>query len=162
MAIQFRRGTQVQWDANNSNIVAGEPAVTTDTKKMYVGTADGEYFEIASKEALDSHFPVATSDIANGAVTGAKMADEAVSTDKIASGAVTHTKIAMGAVNPIKFDSTVYASTLPKMDGEAHKGELPALARADHRHPTDTSRASAQTALYFDSEGYLCFQSLAE
>ena len=39
-----------------------------------------------------------------------------------------------------------YSSTAPVMDGTASVGTASTVARSDHRHPTDTSRA-AQTSL---------------
>lgn len=36
-----------------------------------------------------------------------------------------------------------YSSTVPVMDGTASVGSASTVARSDHRHPTDTSRASA-------------------
>ena len=48
MAIQIRRGTQAQWEAEKSNIVAGEPAISTDTGNVYVGTGSGTYTELAN------------------------------------------------------------------------------------------------------------------
>lgn len=53
MAIQIRRGTQAQWEAKKSNIVAGEPAIATDTGNVYVGTGSGTYTELAQKTAVD-------------------------------------------------------------------------------------------------------------
>ena len=47
---------------------------------------------------LEGKFPVADSDISDGAVTSAKIADGAVATGDIADGAVTSAKIADGAV----------------------------------------------------------------
>ena len=54
MAIQIRRGTDSGWESNNSNIVAGEPAITTDTGRFFVGVDDGEFVEFASKNYVDS------------------------------------------------------------------------------------------------------------
>ena len=54
MAIQIRRGTKAEWDANNSNIIAGEPAIALDTADVFVGTVSGEYVELASKDYVDS------------------------------------------------------------------------------------------------------------
>lgn len=48
MAIQIRRGTNANWDANNSNIVEGEPAITVDSERFFVGTSAGEYAEFAN------------------------------------------------------------------------------------------------------------------
>ena len=45
MAIQIRRGTNTQWEGGKSNIVVGEPAITTDTGRFFVGTGTGTYQE---------------------------------------------------------------------------------------------------------------------
>ena len=45
MAIQIRRGTNSQWEGGNQNIVVGEPAITTDTGRFFVGTGTGTYQE---------------------------------------------------------------------------------------------------------------------
>lgn len=50
MAIQIRRGTNAQWESNKSNIVAGEPAVTTDTGRFFVGTGNGTFKEYANMD----------------------------------------------------------------------------------------------------------------
>lgn len=54
MAIQIRRGTKAGWDSNKSNIVAGEPAIATDTEQVFVGTGSGTYVELASTDYVDS------------------------------------------------------------------------------------------------------------
>lgn len=53
MAIQIRRGTKAGWDSNKSNIVAGEPAIATDTGEVFVGTGNGTYVELASTDYVD-------------------------------------------------------------------------------------------------------------
>lgn len=52
MAIQIRRGSNAEWEVNNSNIVVGEPAVATDSKRAFIGTASGSYMELANLEAI--------------------------------------------------------------------------------------------------------------
>ena len=52
MAIQIRRGSNAEWESNNSNIVVGEPAVATDSKRAFIGTASGAYMELANLEAI--------------------------------------------------------------------------------------------------------------
>ena len=56
MAIQIRRGTKSAWDSNNSNIVVGEPAITTDTGQFFVGTGSGLYVEFARARNLASEY----------------------------------------------------------------------------------------------------------
>lgn len=50
MAIRIRQGTDSQWENNKSNIVSGEPAITTDTGRFFVGTGSGTYKEFAQKD----------------------------------------------------------------------------------------------------------------
>ena len=52
MAIQFRRGTLSAWNSNKSNIVAGEPVITTDTGQLFVGTGTGTYKEFYNTDNL--------------------------------------------------------------------------------------------------------------
>ena len=59
MAIQFRRGTDAQWESNKGNIVSGEPAVTTDTGRFFVGTGTGTYKEFPNVDkVVDLIYPV--------------------------------------------------------------------------------------------------------
>lgn len=51
MAIQIRRGTDSQWSSNYANIVAGEPAMTTDTERFFLGTGSGTFMELPIGEA---------------------------------------------------------------------------------------------------------------
>lgn len=53
MAIQIRRGTDSQWESNKSNIVAGEPAVTLDTGRFFVGTGSGTYEEYINVNSIE-------------------------------------------------------------------------------------------------------------
>lgn len=62
MAIQIRRGTNSQWESNKSNIVAGEPAIATDTGRLFVGTGAGTYQEYAQATRMVNGHPL-TSDV---------------------------------------------------------------------------------------------------
>lgn len=53
MAIQIRRGTESEWEAGKQNIVVGEPCVTTDTGRFFVGTEDG-FSEMARMEDIET------------------------------------------------------------------------------------------------------------
>lgn len=46
-----------------------------------------------------------------------------------------------GSITKAMFNSEVYATLPPVMDGEASVGDLPGLSRSNHRHPSDTTRA---------------------
>jgi hypothetical protein len=62
--------------------------------------------------------------------------------DVTGSGATSiATTIATGAVTTAKFASSVYSATNPVVDGTATPGVAATVARSDHVHPTDTSRA---------------------
>lgn len=197
MAIQFRRGTQAQWDANNSNIVAGEPVITTDTGNVYVGTAPGEYVELGKASDitdLETQVSDVEDDVADinshlGTVDDAlyNLASTKVNKET-GKGLSTQdfTTAYMQKLNGIEAGAEVNpdpSSTVPLMDGTGAVGSSEDYARADHVHPSDTSKASqsdmtsAQSAIsalqsglgtaqqimvYFDSEGYLCFQSLSQ
>lgn len=59
MAIQIRRGTDAQWESNKGNIVTGEPAIATDTKRFFVGTGTGTFAEYPTIEKVfDMIYPV--------------------------------------------------------------------------------------------------------
>lgn len=56
MAIQIRRGTDASWEANNSNIIAGEPVATMDTERLFIGTGSGAYAEFANVGIVAGEF----------------------------------------------------------------------------------------------------------
>ena len=61
MAIQIRRGTNTEWESNNSNIVVGEPAIATDAERFFVGTASGDYAEFANIDVIAPAYDTTTS-----------------------------------------------------------------------------------------------------
>ena len=52
MAIQIRRGTESGWESNYSDVVVGEPVITTDTERFFVGTGTGTYAEYVNIKAI--------------------------------------------------------------------------------------------------------------
>ena len=153
MAIQIRRGTDAQWESNKSNIVVGEPAIATDTERVFVGTGSGTYTELANASAVAQEYNTATSYVVgdivlykgqlkrcNTPTSGAWVSanwddvtlaeaiealseDGAIGTDNLADGAVTTAKIADRAITSDKlgnysvysekiFDTAVTASKL--------------------------------------------------
>lgn len=64
MAIQIRRGTNANWESNYSNIVSGEPAITTDSERFLVGTSSGVFAEFSNINMLAEPYDVASSYIA--------------------------------------------------------------------------------------------------
>ena len=61
MAIQIRRGTNANWESNYSNIVSGEPAITTDSERFLVGTSVGAFAEFSNMNELAEPYDVASS-----------------------------------------------------------------------------------------------------
>lgn len=61
MAIQIRRGTNSNWESNYSNIVSGEPAITTDSERFLVGTSVGAFAEFSNMNELAEPYDVASS-----------------------------------------------------------------------------------------------------
>lgn len=61
MAIQIRRGTNANWESNYSNIVSGEPAITTDSERFLVGTSSGTFAEFSNINELAEPYDVASS-----------------------------------------------------------------------------------------------------
>lgn len=57
MAIQIRRGSNAEWESTNgANIVVGEPVVTLDSGRLFIGTGTGTYTEFANISALASEY----------------------------------------------------------------------------------------------------------
>ena len=82
---------------------------TADSAKSDVKSA-GESIEL-----LNNKFPVATENVADGAVTTAKIAANAVATNNVADGAVTAAKIAANAVATTKLqDGSITAPKIAK------------------------------------------------
>lgn len=132
MAIQLRRGTDAQWESNKSNIVVGEPAVTTDTERLFVGTGSGTYTEFANADTIASEYNTTTNYtvgdvvryqgklyVCNTATSGTWVAanwtkttvdslidnsigDGEITTAKLATNAVATAKIADSAVTTAK------------------------------------------------------------
>ena len=53
MAILIRRGTDAQWESNNSNIAQGEPAIAYDTGRFFCGTGTGTFVELSALSKAD-------------------------------------------------------------------------------------------------------------
>ena len=73
MAIQIRRGSSGSWGSNKSNIVAGEPVIATDTKRLFVGTGSGTYAEFMDTDAVGNEIDGAISD--NNTVIDGRISD---------------------------------------------------------------------------------------
>ncbi len=129
MAIQLRRGDYADFDP--SQLLDGELAVvlendpdTEDGTGLYVGFGDDNVKRLLTSDETIL-VPIAT----NTSCGIVKPDGESITVDNEGTlhGAST--------VSP--------SSTVPEMDGTAAAGSSTAYARGDHRHPTDTTRASA-------------------
>lgn len=101
--IQLRRGTATQWTAANPVLADGEMGIESDTRKVKIG--DGS-------TAWNSLPYNLLGDIADDAVTTAKILNGAVTEAKLATNAVTNTKIANNAVTQAKLASTLSGITI--------------------------------------------------
>ena len=147
-----------------SNIaVSGQTTVeadsTTDTLTLVAGSnvtittdATNDKITIAAKDTVYTHptsgvtagsYNKVTVD-ANGHVTSGS------NPTTLAGYGITdaYTKTAVDTALAGKADSShgthvTYATTVPAMDGTAAAGTATTVSRGDHKHPTDTSRASA-------------------
>lgn len=83
--IQLRRGTAAQWTAANPILADGEMGIESDTRKVKIGNGSTAW------NALPYNL---LGDVADNAVTEAKIANNAVTTNKIINNAVTQAKLA--------------------------------------------------------------------
>ena len=61
MAIQIRYGVNSGWEADKGNIVSGEPAVATDTNRVFIGVDTGKYMELANISSIAPSYDSASS-----------------------------------------------------------------------------------------------------
>lgn len=61
MAIQIRYGVNSGWEADKGNIVSGEPAVATDTNRVFIGVDTGKYMELANILSIAPSYDSASS-----------------------------------------------------------------------------------------------------
>lgn len=56
MAIQIRRGTDMAFEATKSNLIVGEPNMTTDTKRMMVCVGGNAFAELTNIDRVGSAY----------------------------------------------------------------------------------------------------------
>lgn len=54
--IQYRYGTNADFELNNANIVAGEPVIASDTPRHVIGIDNGRYMEVATLHAVANRY----------------------------------------------------------------------------------------------------------
>lgn len=75
--MQQRRDTASDWTSANPTLLSGELGYETDTGKWKVGTGSAVWTALAyTPWSAISAYPLATADIADDAVTGAKLAND--------------------------------------------------------------------------------------
>lgn len=120
MSLRIRTGTSEEWNSITfkNNLKKGEPVFTTDTGQLFVGKQDdsGQFTEFPNTEAM---------------ITGL-----AGKVDKQEG----YTLVSREQANKLAYINP--ASAAPAQDGTAAAGTSLDYARADHVHPTDSSKAN--------------------
>ena len=73
--MQQRKDTAANWASANPTLLSGELGYETDTGKWKVGTGSAAWSSLAYTNWSQISYPIATADIADDAVTGAKLAN---------------------------------------------------------------------------------------
>ena len=73
--MQQRRDTASGWTSANPTLLSGELGYETDTGKWKIGTGSAAWSSLAYTNWSQISYPIATADIADDAVTGAKLAN---------------------------------------------------------------------------------------
>ena len=74
---QQRRDTAANWTSANPTLLNGELGYETDTGKWKVGNGSAVWTSLAYTPWGQISYPIVTADIADDAVTAAKIADDA-------------------------------------------------------------------------------------
>lgn len=54
--IQYRYGTNADFELNKANIVVGEPVIASDTPRHVIGIDTGRYMEVATLHAVANRY----------------------------------------------------------------------------------------------------------
>jgi hypothetical protein len=153
--IQIRRGTAAQWTSANPTLASGEWGFETDTNKAKIGngsTAWNSLSYIITGAVGTVTSITAGTGLSGGTITGSGTIaiDSTVATLTGTQTLTNKTLTApvLGVATGTSFNSiTGLSSTTPIVDGTAAVGTATTTARADHVHPTDTSRAATSGTL---------------
>ena len=148
--VKHKRDTSANWTSNNPVLLDGE-IILVDTAngelRFKVGDGTKAYTQLPfTDEPLRTLIPTATSDLTNdsGFITSSDIPVTSVNS-KTGAVSLTYTDVGAAAASHgthVTFDT----ANNPAMDGTAAKGSATTVARSDHVHPTDTSRAPTSHA----------------
>jgi hypothetical protein len=102
---------------------------------------------------------VSTAMLADGAVTGPKLASSSVSNVHLAAGAITTTNLADGTITPADLDTARFSNTFWKVDGNAGLAAGTHFLGTTDLRPVDV-RANNQRALRLQYTQYDGFESI--
>lgn len=168
--VQFRRGTSAEWTSSNPILLSGEMGLETDTRKFKIGNGTTIWTSLSYATQGEAGITVSVNNVVhvNGNITltpldiGLGNVDNTSDDDK---NVLSATKLTTPrTINGVNFDGTAnitvadstkeptfskntafnknytVTATDIKMDGIQSLGSLDTLAKADHVHPSDTSR----------------------
>ena len=151
--VRQKRDTSANWTSNNPVLLNGE-IILVDTAdgelRFKVGDGTKTYTQLPftdeplrnliADKADTTAIPDSTSDLTNdsGFITSS---DIPVTSVNSKTGDVSLTYSDVGAAASSHGTHVTYSTTNPAMDGTAAVGTATTVARSDHVHPVDTSRA---------------------
>lgn len=153
---QLAHDTAANWTANNPTLASGEMGVETDTLKVKVGNGTTAWNSLAylggGSGTVTTVSVVSTNGFSGSVATATSTPAITIQCSLSAgivksngSGALVLATAGTDYALPSAIPSA--SSTTPAMNGTAAVGTGTTWARADHVHPTDTSRQAAATIL---------------
>ena len=92
--MQQRRDTAANWTTNNPTLLGGEIGYETDTGYLKIGDGSTAWTSLGYVDGTKvSAYPLASADIANGAITADKLAGGSIGTSQISDGSITSAKL---------------------------------------------------------------------
>lgn len=147
-----RYDTEANWKASDPILLSGEVAYSSNKNNRYkVGDGKSKWSALSySKADPTSHthtksqitdFPTSLKNPYALTIQGNGTTLTNGTYDGSAAKTVNITPASIGAASSSHGTHVSYNTTAPLMDGTASVGTASTVARSDHRHPTDTSRA---------------------